>query len=364
MLWSGADTTNSVWESDTWAGRVRTETALRALSTAVPKIPQRKTESVEKASVSIQQAAVAGGDSFSTTLERSTTPSSNTISTIPTIQTQTVAAANVGSIPTIALQSDSNTRSTTSGSDYRATASISGNIGISIAAPELIPLVGKATIATSGENALVYENVPTLRASVNTDVTAEITETIIAAIPQFVGVIAESTDEISITEEVATLSVSASSSGIAVAEAISNESVAIQAHSTTVPNTITGANEITTSVSRDINNITGATATITGGTESTLSFEGANLTPTAVIPQASNEIYSAIERATITNSSSNLFNATNALSVSPDAIVSIPTEIILSDSQQINSAVDYTEIDAETNIVSLEPSANEVVIDK
>lgn len=364
MLWSGADSTDAVWDSDEWSGRVREDAARISLASA--PVTQSKSNSGSTSQPVVVQSITnpVGGDSFSSTADSSTTTNSNTFSITPIIQSGSVDSAVVPTISSTAFTVSSNTLSSVDASTISADASAFGNVGAGIAQPSIEP----TTVSYGIEDALSQSQSIGGGALVPAIVTATIPiessfvgiEPITLIIQSDVSV----TDELTTVGDVSKLSVAASSGITSVNTSSATEGVSIRATVASISNDISDAADTTISASNSIDTIVGVSSNANRTSDISLSVDSSLPTRARASLFETFEIYSALEDAIITESTISTVDARNRLVVSPDGIVQLPSDVLLGNSQQINSAIDYTRVENETNIVTLEPSANEVIIDE
>jgi len=99
-------------------------------------------------------------------------------------------------------------------------------------------------------------------------------------------------------------------------------------------------------------------------TESSSTLEDSKLGQLAASPFISDEIYAAIEDASITTASGSLIPPRIRIQVTPDKIRPIQSTLLKADSVQVNSSLDLVESENETNFVELNESENEVIIEE
>jgi len=364
MLWSGADNTNAVWGDNDWAGRIREERAELYQATGRPTLPSSNTESIGQAIVTESATVATAGDSFSTTLDFSTTIRGSTfIIDTKTRTTSTELAKQVGTVAT-AQQLVSGTTALTDSSLYQAIPTIGSNVGIGIANPAIIEVGVQPSISRGSETTNTIDSSPPATSIAQPLPTIESSAVTISPGVVTANALRKLSDEISRSGDTATLSVVASSGSVAADTSIAAENISIRVPTVSTSIDISDTDGTTSSLSDSAEGATATTATTELATGLSTSSDIATPTVATSVPTVSFEIYSAIEDANIVPISASALNTKNLLTVSPDAIVSVVGAPLLSDSQQINSSIDYTEIENETNIVTLEPSSNGVIIDE
>jgi len=364
MFWGGTTNTNSLWEADEWAGRIREEDAEPIIATAPSKTPSTVAKSVADVTITESVTSLLSGDSFSATHDNSTTTNSNIFSRIPIIQSSSVEDSQVILTTAISENALSETGVITNGNISTFIPLVGTNVGRAVAEPIISSVPANSSIgigvstSSSIDESQLLPIVPT-----NIDA-QESTFVDIDAVVQEAAIDTIFSDELSIVGDTAKLSVSATSDPVTISETAANELLSVKVSAVTTTNNIADIDDTTVSFSDDIKNITVADSSAETSVSSTISVDSADILSTKSIVGESFEIYSAIEDAILVTSAGAPIRSKNLLTVSPDGIVSAIPEVLISDSQQINSSIDYTEIENETNIVTLEPSANEVIIDE
>jgi len=364
MLWSGATDTNAVWGVDEWAGRIRKEDAEPTIATAPLQIPSSVAQSVTDVTITESVTESVAGDSFSATGDNSTTTNSNTFSQTPITQTAISENPEISRSIIEAKNVLAQSAAVTVGNTVQSPTAVIGNIGESIGEPRIAPVLAAPSVNIGLSSAASIDDsqpVPAVSTKLASD---ESTFLDIDGVVQPATASTIFSDEISTVGDTAKLSVSASSSPVTISEATASELLSIQVSAVTTTNSIANTDDKTRSVSNDINSIAVTDSFTETSTNSTRSIDSSDTILADSLIRESFEIYSAIEDALLVTTASEPIHTRNLLTVSADAIISAVPVALISESQQINSSIDYTEIENETNIVTLEPSTNEVIIDE
>lgn len=364
MVWSGANTTNAVWDSDTWDGRVRTEKANVVVASAKDTISETTATTKERPPITESVATSINSDSFSVATDISTTTASSTLLLQPTTQTQSIdtsikITADASPIGTTSLAQSVDTSSLTG-----VSSSVTQNIGVAIAEP-IIQLTGATADSTGATSSSTAIPVRSIVAAVTTKQSPIVTTAIIDS-PVIVSqpITISKPDTISTVDDVSALSVVASSSILSTSLSSATTDVSISPSITSTTETILDGEGFTTAISDDNIDTAGVISATNITTESSRTLEDAKLGQSAASPFISDEIYAAIEEASITTASGSLIPPKIEIQITPDKIRPIQSTLLKADSVQVNSSLDLIESENETNFVELNESENEVIIEE
>jgi hypothetical protein len=364
MLWSSATDTNAVWGVDEWAGRRRKEEASPVLASALSETASSATRSITGAEKTEPVTELITGDELSTTIDTSSITKSNTISrTSVTNAAVSESSKIIGSISQ-SKSALSKSSSLTSAKITQLLPKVFGEVGESIAEPSIdaVPII--VSISGGSSDSKSSDGAKLLSTALQKLSTEESTFLDINGVVQSGTTDVTPSDERSIVGDTATLSVSATSGLATFSEATANESALIQVSTVSTSNDVADSDDTTVSFSDDVDNIINAGTPISSGVASTSSIDSADTTVAKSFASESFEIFSALEDAQLVTTPASPIDSKNLLTVSPNAVISASATALVSEAQQINSSVDFTRIENETNIVKLEPSANEVIIEE
>src|SRR6056297_2337139 len=135
MVWSGANTTNAVWDSNTWDGRVRTDEASVVVAGAKDNISESTAITEERPPITKSVATPISSDSFSVATDISTTTVSSTLLLQPITQTQSIDTSIESSVIASPIGTTSLTQSVDTSSLTSVSSSVAQEIGVAIAEP-------------------------------------------------------------------------------------------------------------------------------------------------------------------------------------------------------------------------------------
>ena len=364
MVWSGANTTNAVWDSNTWDGRVRTDEANIVVAGAKEKISETTATTEERPPITESVATPINSDSFSVATDISTTTISSTLLLQPTTQTQSIDTSIKSTAVASPIGTTSLTKSVDTSSLTGVSSSVEQEIGVAIAEPiiQLTDATAESGRAKSSSKAIPVKNIV---AAGTTEQIPTVTTTSIDS-PTIVSQPVEinAPDTISTVDDVAKLSVVASSSILSTSLSSATTDVSIRPSITSTTETILDGEGFTTASSDKRIDTAGVISATNITTESSSTLEDATLGQSSTSSFISDEIYAAIEDASITTASGSLIPPKIGIQVTPDKIRPIQSTLLKADSVQVNSSLDLIESENETNFVVLNESKNDVIIEE
>lgn len=363
-LWSSPDQTSFEWDSSDWPGRLEFEDANTVSAAALASVLSDvdiETSSVERSKLADAVVSTSDGVEFTQTDEDSIIVLANSDAASSVADTSSVEQSNrVSSVasPAISVEESSVVEivistSASSNSQLSDTATLSESSTVPPAA------FSDTFAADSASEALISNeqtavNVPLLSsdestvALVQAEVLSENTTPSIADILTTVG-------------EESILSVSGTTIVNSLSLTTARESLSIESEATAVSSDIAGSNEQATAIRRG-DDTASATATPSLGQEQTLAEEQAEETTVVAVSEETFEILDIIERSETTEISLDTLDSVNELTIQSKRVASVANNL-LGEELLTNDSIDFEDIGDETNIVVLDASRNEVIIE-